>query len=160
VTLENFHIQEATVSGFFDFTQLQGDPSPLCNAGNFQGVLMATTITGQYTSTDDDSECGFDTGSIKTITGTIELPTNHFWGNYNLQNDNGSNIVETPGVFELWSEENKPEKIVYEGTAFNSQVNRGGSVIIEIMIGSNLDFIHFPKRRKGSKIRKVLFGFS
>jgi N-ethylmaleimide reductase len=25
---------------------------------------------------------------------------------------------------------------------------------------TELDFIHFPKRRKGSKIRKVLFGFS
>jgi hypothetical protein len=138
-------LHEDNVLGLINFTQLPGDTRPLCGAGDLSGTRTENTILASFTSEDTDPGCGFDHGGIFMITGTLDLDATHFYGAYDAKNSDESRLREAVGVFETWPEDQQPSHTTYVGTFFNTRIGQEGSVIIDLITGTNTvsGFINF-----------------
>lgn len=130
-------LQPTAVTGYVNFTELPADYRPLCGAGYFNGTHEDANLLFSFTSQDGDADCGFDHNAIYTMAAHINENQTHLWGRYEAKNANGSSLVESPGVFEVWTAGQQPQRRIYTGNFTNTTYNLGGTVTMEIAVGTN-----------------------
>jgi hypothetical protein len=140
VSISEADFQSSSVSGFMNFTERVEDDNALCGAGDLLGTRVDHMVYASFVSNDPDKKCGFDRNGIFTITATLDLESSHLYGDYSSKNANGSQLLEASGVFELWPDGNLPSPQLYLGSFMNTNVQRGGSVMLSIYLGEKIVF--------------------
>jgi len=127
-------------AGYLDFTQMAGDSRVICGAGDFSGTRAGEQLLASFVSRDLDRGCGFDHGGIFTITATVGLDDLHVAGDYVAKNADGSSMIESTGIFEVWANGTAPLTTRYRGWFFNQTAGVSGTAVLDLAVGDRALF--------------------